>query len=123
MAQGKCAILLLVLTLAACAERPAPPALGDTDPVREWLATSADQPSPASTPTSTSAPPVNTLIVGLEQRLAADPSDVSGWRLLAQSHAYLGDMAAARAAAERAVGLGADSDELDALILTAHSER
>src|SRR5215471_2007988 len=41
--------------------------------------------------TPTQAASVSSLVGGLEQRLAAQPNDVDGWALLAQSYAFMGD--------------------------------
>lgn len=54
----------------------------------------------------TGAAPVDSLIGGLEARLAAQPNDRDGWALLAQSYSFVGDSAAAERAVQRAVELG-----------------
>jgi len=71
-------------------------------------------PADASEPVQ--AAPVSSLIGGLEQRLAANPDDVQGWTLLAQSYAFMGDVAAADRAVRKAVALGVDEQELRARI-------
>jgi len=87
---------------------------------------SADRPS-SSSPTAASAPsgeggapmqaaPVSSLVGGLEQRLAAQPNDVDGWALLAQSYAFMGDAAAANGAVKKAVALGMNEQELRARV-------
>jgi cytochrome c-type biogenesis protein CcmH/NrfG len=58
------------------------------------------------------AAPVSSLVGGLEKRLAAQPDDVRGWALLAQSYAFIGDAAAADRAVRKAVALGTDEQEL-----------
>jgi cytochrome c-type biogenesis protein CcmH/NrfG len=58
------------------------------------------------------AAPISALIGGLEQRLAANPDDASGWVLLAQSYSFMGDAAAADGAVKKAVALGVDEQEL-----------
>ena len=83
--------------------------------------------SAASTLTSNStdasqplqAAPISSLVGGLEQRLSANPEDVAGWVLLAQSYAFMGDAGAADRAVRKAVALGADEQELRARIADA----
>lgn len=58
------------------------------------------------------AAPVSSLVGGLEQRLAAQPNDMDGWALLAQSYAFMGDAAAAEGAVKKAVALGMDEQAL-----------
>jgi len=89
---------------------------------------SADRPSASSTRTPESvaastdgsapvqAAPVSSLVGGLEQRLAAQPNDVDGWALLAQSYAFMGDAAAANGAIKKAVALGMDEQALRARV-------
>jgi hypothetical protein len=55
---------------------------------------------------------VESLIGGLEARLAANPNDANGWALLAQSYAYTDDDAALEHAVKRAVELGVDEQSL-----------
>jgi hypothetical protein len=55
---------------------------------------------------------VESLIGGLEGRLAANPNDANGWSLLAQSYAYTNDDAALERAIQRAVELGVDETAL-----------
>ena len=87
------------------------PALADSSADRPaTTAGSADASQPVQ------AAPVSSLIDGLEQRLAARPDDISGWMLLAQSYAFMGDAAAADGAVRRAVALGADEQDLRARI-------
>jgi hypothetical protein len=62
------------------------------------------------------AAPVSSLVGGLEQRLAAQPNDVDGWALLAQSYAFMGDAAAANGAIKKAVALGMDEPSLRARV-------
>ena len=68
---------------------------------------------------ATQVAPVSSLVGGLEKRLAAQPDDVEGWALLAQSYAFMGDAAAADGALKRAVSLGMDEQSLRARIDTA----
>jgi cytochrome c-type biogenesis protein CcmH/NrfG len=63
-----------------------------------------------STPTQVA--PVASLVGKLEQRLSAQPDDVDGWALLAQSYAFMGDAAAAEGAVKKAVALGMDEQTL-----------
>jgi len=56
--------------------------------------------------------PIDSLIGGLEARLAENPDDANGWVLLAQSYAFLGDQTRAEHAVQRAVALGVDEGTL-----------
>jgi hypothetical protein len=58
------------------------------------------------------AAPVESLIIGLEARLAAQPDDANGWALLAQSYAYTANNEAGERALRRAVELGVDEQSL-----------
>ena len=58
------------------------------------------------------AAPVESLVSGLESRLAAEPNDGNGWALLAQSYAYMADEEAVDNAVKRAVALGVDEQAL-----------
>ena len=71
----------------------------------------------------TGVPPVAEMVGDLEARLERQPDDLQGWRLLAQSYAFLGDMQSAREATDRAVVLGADRDEVEAAVRRAHTTR
>ncbi len=62
---------------------------------------------------------VESLIGGLEARLAAQPNDANGWALLAESYAYTADAAAVDRAIARAVALGADEQSLRERVSTA----
>lgn len=93
-----------------------------------WPASSADAPDagrasmapgPADASQPVQAAPVSSLIGGLEERLAASPEDASGWGLLAQSYAFMGDAAAADRAVRKAVALGVNEQELRARIADA----
>ena len=88
---------------------------------------SADRPAASSSRSADSTPsgdagtpmqaaPVSSLVGGLEQRLAAQPNDVDGWTLLAQSYAFMGDAAAANGAVKKAVALGMNEQELRARV-------
>ena len=123
-------IFLLVAMSAGCnSSRPADEPLvagianEDVEIVRSWLSA---QSSPAVVPTSASkssaVAPVGDMLAGLESRLAQNPDDVSGWRLLAQSYAYVGRMQEAQAAADEAVRLGANREQLDAAMLAVHGQ-
>ncbi len=58
------------------------------------------------------AAPIESLVSGLEARLAAAPNDGNGWALLAQSYAYMADEEAVDNAVKRAVALGVDEQAL-----------
>jgi hypothetical protein len=55
---------------------------------------------------------VESLVGGLEARLAAQPDDAEGWALLAQSYAYTANEEAVEQALRRAVELGFDEPSL-----------
>lgn len=69
-------------------------------------------PPAAATPKGVQAAPVESLIGGLETRLAAQPNDAGGWALLAQSYAHIANEEASEHALRRAVELGADETAL-----------
>ena len=86
-------------------------------PASEWpvLTPSLQTPVGGATgaaDTTTQVAPVESLLAGLEARLAAQPNDAKGWVLLAQSYAFVGNGAAAESAVQRAVALGFDEREL-----------
>jgi len=66
----------------------------------------------AATTTGVQAAPVESLISGLEARLAAHPDDAKGWALLAQSYAFIANEEAVERAVGRAVELGVDEQSL-----------
>ena len=68
--------------------------------------------SAATPPTVPQAAPVESLLGGLETRLAEQPDDPKGWALLAQSYAFMGNREAAETAVRRAVELGVDEQTL-----------
>jgi cytochrome c-type biogenesis protein CcmH len=61
-------------------------------------------------------PTVDSLVGGLERRLAEQPDDARGWALLAQSYAFMGNSVAADGALLRAVALGVDEATLRARV-------
>lgn len=75
-----------------------------------WGAGSA-APPPASRASATPGT-VGSLVGGLEAKLAANPDDVSGWALLAQSYAFIGDTEGTERAIAHAVALGFDEQDL-----------
>ena len=80
-------------------------------PIRDPLPTLP----PASMSAATAAVPaasVDSLIGGLEKRLAAEPEDSAGWALLAQSYAFVANREGAETALQRAVALGVDEATL-----------
>lgn len=77
----------------------------------------APQPLPAPPPAQegsagVQAAPVESLIGGLEARLAAEPNDAAGWALLAQSYAFMANDAGVERASQRAIELGVDEQSL-----------
>ena len=123
MAQGNCAVFISLVFIAACSEEPVSADRSvDAEQLRLWVET-LDRARPPATAHETpgTVAPVGQLIDGLEKRLTDNPADRQGWRLLAQSYAYVGDMPRARSAAEKAVTLGANRNELEAALLSVHS--
>jgi len=70
------------------------------------------RPTAATTSAGVEVAPVESLISGLETRLAAEPDDANGWALLAQSYAYTADEESVERALTRAVALGVDEQSL-----------
>jgi hypothetical protein len=70
------------------------------------------EPSGPSQSSIARAAPVPSLVDGLKRRLAVEPENGSGWALLAQSYAFVGDAALAEEALRRAVELGLDEEDL-----------
>ncbi len=93
------------------------------DTVSRWLSVQKDKNELAAESPARTAPPVEQLLVRLEERLRLSAGDQSGWILLAQTYAYLGRMDDARTAADKAVTLGADSASMQQMLLAAHTER
>jgi hypothetical protein len=93
---------------------PRPEPRGRSELVREldslaWPSANASTAPVASSPSSTAgvqAASVESLVGGLEARLAAQPNDAEGWALLAQSYAFTSDEEAVERAVQRAVALG-----------------
>lgn len=81
-----------------------------------WPGTRATTPAPRPAPTAAApgvqAAPVESLVGGLEARLAERPDDAEGWALLAQSYAYTANEEAVERAVQRAVALGFDESSL-----------
>jgi cytochrome c-type biogenesis protein CcmH len=76
------------------------------------VAPAPTRPAPAAAGDGSQVASVESLIGGLEARLAAQPNDANGWALLAQSYAYTADDAALERAVKRAVELGVDEQSL-----------
>lgn len=66
----------------------------------------AEDPPPGAA--GVTAPPVESLVQGLEARLEVEPNDAEGWALLAQSYAFTSNEEAVERAVRRAVELGVD---------------
>jgi hypothetical protein len=77
-----------------------------------WPETSKTPAAVAPPEAALQAAPVESLVDGLEARLAAQPNDANGWALLAQSYAYTSDEENAERAVQRAVALGFDERAL-----------
>jgi hypothetical protein len=81
-------------------------------------------PAPTAARDSTAgvqAASVESLVGGLEARLAARPDDAEGWALLAQSYAYTSNEEAVERAVRRAVELGVDEPSLRERVASAKS--
>ena len=103
------AILLLLGSIIVYA------AIGSSDYVSEGHA--GTSPQKRTTPSTTGDPrnpagSVASLLGGLEERLAREPEDAKGWLLLAKSYDHLGRHADAKAAYEKAAGLGLTDEVL-----------
>lgn len=70
------------------------------------------QPAAAPQSPAQQAAMIQGMVESLAARLAQSPGDVEGWRRLARARAVLGDMGAARTAAENAVSLAPDDVEI-----------
>jgi len=122
------AIVVAALTLLGC-EEPQTAAVNNEivydgqslSAVRDWVSSETDQEANPTASSATPAPPVGDMIGGLEDRLRANPDDLKGWSLLAQSYAFTGRMQEAADAVDRAVVLGADRASLEARVLKAHT--
>jgi cytochrome c-type biogenesis protein CcmH len=73
----------------------------ESDPI-----TAAHGAKPGSSAGSTQLASVESMVGGLEQRLADQPDDGKGWLLLAKSYRHMGRMDDAREAYSRAESLG-----------------
>lgn len=126
MAQGNCAVLIVLVFFAACSDArrttDSDESIAGSAEVQGWLGGfDGDRPVVADKPSVSNVAPVSEMISGLEERLRETPDDLRGWRLLAQSYAFVGNMDRARSAADRAVELGADTEELEATLMNAHA--
>lgn len=108
------AIALLALISIGCTDQPA-----DDEKTMQRMANLIETMDLPAAPTAPmpSAPeksvaPVGNLLEGLEQRLAKEPNDASGWALLAQSYAFIGRDEDASEAVQKAVALGMDETDL-----------
>ncbi len=128
MTQGTRTALVALLLLAACTDSQqqrssaSAESFAGSDDVQSWLGSlDAGPPNVPDRQRATGVAPVSEMIVGLEERLRRAPDDVKGWRLLARSYAFVGDMDRARSAADRAVALGADAQDLEATLIQTHT--
>jgi hypothetical protein len=98
--------------------------IGDTPGIDRMLTASAgmsftpnpNRRAPAPLSASSSIGSVDSMIAGLEAKLAANPEDAKGWALLAQSYSFIGDAAGTERALARAVALGFDAGDLRARV-------
>lgn len=126
MAQGRCVALITTVLLGACTDTPSPQeaneTLAATAEMQAWLASAGAAPSVAAiAQNTTNVPPVAEMISGLEERLRRNPDDLKGWRLLARSYAFIGDLDQAKRAADQAILLGADRAEFTSTLAKAHA--
>ncbi len=126
MASKTFAGLIAILVLSGCAERPKSMTDNELPAVSRKLNSWLDSDKPALLPTNPDAakqnvPAVHDMVGALEDRLADNPDDMKGWSLLAQSYAFIGRMDDAQSAADRAIALGADPEQMRARILSAHT--
>jgi len=74
--------------------------------MQEFKATPSVTATPAKQDSATDLESVDVLLVGLQQRLEAQPDDVDGWVLLSKSYYHLDRLEEAEAAFEKARALG-----------------
>jgi hypothetical protein len=72
-------------------------------------------------PSSGNLGSVDSLLAGLEEKLAANPDDAKGWLLLAKSYSHLGRTEDARVAYARATALGLQDADVEASLNGANS--
>jgi len=111
MYSSKSKILILVtLTLLAAgmylAATQFSTTVEKTDPMTDFKASQAASPAPSSLDSSGDLAPVDVMLVGLRQRLEAQPNDVDGWVLLSKSYYHLKRWQEAEEAFEKAKTLG-----------------
>jgi len=78
----------------------------ERDLMQEFKATPSVTATPGKQDSTTDIESVDVLLVGLKQRLEAQPDDVDGWVLLSKSYYHLNRMEEAEAAFEKAKALG-----------------
>jgi len=78
----------------------------ERDLMSEFKATPPVSPTPGSQGAATGIESVEVMLVGLKQRLEAQPDDVDGWVLLSKSYYHLNRLEEATAAFEKAKALG-----------------
>jgi hypothetical protein len=103
------AAILAAMALAALATYFATTRLSnpvERDLMQEFKATPPVTATPGTQDSATDIEPVDVLLVGLKQRLEAQPDDVDGWVLLSKSYFHLNRMEDAEAAFEKAKALG-----------------
>lgn len=103
-------VVLLAIGLYAAIGRPS--AAGVSHSATAGMTTN----TVADASTSSKVGSVTSMLTGLEERLAKNPEDGSGWLLLAKSYQHLGRTDDARVSYEKAAGLGfADAEFADLL--------
>ena len=78
----------------------------ERDLMQEFKATPPVTATPGTQDSATDIEPVDVLLVGLKQRLEAQPDDVDGWVLLSKSYYHLNRREEANEAFEKAKALG-----------------
>ena len=103
------AAILAAMALTAVVTYFATTRLSNTverDLMQEFKATPPVTATPAKQDSATDLDSVDVLLVGLKQRLEAQPDDVDGWVLLSKSYYHLNRREEAEAAFDRAKALG-----------------
>lgn len=101
--------ILIAITLTAVVTYFATTRLSspvERDLMQEFKATPSVTTTPGKQDSTTDLESVDVLLVGLKQRLEAQPDDVDGWVLLSKSYYHLNRLEEAEAAFEKAKALG-----------------
>lgn len=104
-------LILIILTLLAAGMYFAATQLStvveqENDPMSDFKTSLTALPAPASQESDSKIAPVETMLIGLKQRLEKEPDDVAGWVLLSKSYYHLQRWQQAEAVFEKAKALG-----------------